>query len=72
MPSEGSEDGREREDCWFLQCTRDPEGDLYGDGGFAVAACERHGLVGEAYGWDRFERYDDTNTDSDGGGGDAE
>jgi len=58
-------DGTERpDDCWFLMCTREPAGDLYGDNGFAVAACEKHGIVGESFAWQLFERYD---TGTDGG-----
>ena len=48
----------DRDECWFLMCRRDPAGVLYGEDGFAVAACEQHGVAGEAHGWERFDRYD--------------
>lgn len=59
--------GTDREECWFLQCSRSPKGELYGDNGHAVAACEQHGVTGAAFGWERFERFDDTDTEQSEG-----
>jgi len=52
-------DATDREVCWFLGCDESPGGELHGDNGFAVAACESHGIVGESYGWERFDPFDE-------------
>lgn len=44
-------------ECWFLQCDREPAGTLHGSNGFAVTACEKHGVKGESFGWEKFEPY---------------
>jgi hypothetical protein len=49
--------GIERDECWFLMCSRSPDGELHGENGFAVAACEKHGVSGESFGWKRFDRF---------------
>jgi len=51
-------DATERDTCWFLMCDRDPDGELHGENGFAVAACEQHGVVAASCGWERFDPFE--------------
>lgn len=51
-----------RDECWFLKCSRDPDGTLHGDNGFAVASCEKHAATATSFGaWNEFKPHEELN-----------
>ena len=55
-----SDDITESDECWFLKCSRSPDGILHGNNGFSVAACENHATKAVSFGkWNEFNEFEE-------------